>query len=517
MAALRRLMADATTTEPRTGIRLGTTATVCALLVLFVLFWTVFASLARYNLDIHGDMVENFAWGIGWQLGYYKHPPLYSWISAAWLSVFPRTNFFYHMLSMTSVAVAAFGMWRISTRFFDEAQQIILVAIVFFLPPLTFLSINYNATSAMAPFWAFALLFYIRTLEGRRPLDAFMFGLICGLAMLAKYHSVVFILAMFVHAVADRQARTLFRTTLPLFAVAGALIPIIPHVYWLFDTSFMTIRYAAEQGSGRWSDTLWSAAQFIPAIILYAIPGLLLTAMHRYPADGQPLVAWPQLRAFRATVEGRALLAAAILPTVITILLGLVLDAQLSSLWSIPFFVFVPFLMVAALPRPLADRHRLIVPGTIAAFGVIVLLLAPTMKRYTLAEGRSNSAVPIERVAKAVQQKWRAHAKRPLRIAGGETNFLANGMSFYARDRPYAIQAQQLAVTPWVTPEEIERDGAVFVCNGGEMRPDCRQMAQRLLGRLDVREVFEVPMPKGAPGEPKRAYQVFMRMPSRLS
>jgi hypothetical protein len=37
---------------------------VATILVALVLFWTVFASLSRYNLDIHGDMVENFAWGL---------------------------------------------------------------------------------------------------------------------------------------------------------------------------------------------------------------------------------------------------------------------------------------------------------------------------------------------------------------------------------------------------------------------------------------------------------------------
>ena len=512
MAALRPLMAH-TKLAPSIASTVKPGLSVAAILIVFVAFWTVFAALSRYNLDIHGDMLENFAWGIGWQLGYYKHPPLYSWISAAWLSIFPRTNFFYHMLSMTSVAVAAFGMWRISTRFFTPSQQILLVAMVFFLPPLTFLSINYNATSSMAPFWAFTLLFYIRTLEKRRPLDAFMVGLIGGLALLAKYHSAVILLAIFVHALADPEARTLFRTRLPLYAIIGGLIPIAPHLYWLFETGFMTVRYAAEQGTGHWSDSLVGAAQFLPAILIYALPGFLLLVLHRYPGDGLPIVAREQVRALWATVEGRALLAAILLPTLITVLLGLVLDAQLSSLWSIPFFVFLPFLMVSFMPKSLAERQRIVVPAIIVVFCVAALLLAPTIRRLTLENGRSNSAVPIETIAETVQAKWRAQANRPLRIVASDANFLANGVAFYASDRPYAVQGLQWKITPWVRPGDLQHAGAALLCDAATVQ--CEKAAQRFLGRIDVSEAFEAPSPAGAGGPANRAYQLYMRMPAK--
>ncbi|MGE3365792.1 MAG: glycosyltransferase family 39 protein [Rhizobiaceae bacterium] len=496
---------DAILREPRRAV--------AAILVLLVVFWTVFASLSRYNLDIHGDMVENFAWGIGWQLGYYKHPPLYSWISAVWLSIFPRTNFFYHMLSMTSVAAATFAMWRISTRFFSPAQQVVLVATVFFLPPLTFLSINYNATSAMAPFWAFTLLFYIRGLERRDSLDAFLVGLVAGLAMIAKYHSAVLLLAIFMHSIVDREARSIYRTRLPWVALLGFIIPVAPHIWWLFDTGFLTVRYAAEQGSGNWTDVLWSAAEFVPAMLLYSAPGFLVLAAHRYPRDGKPLFDVAQIRPWWATVQGRALLAAIALPPVLTTMLGLVLDAQLSSLWSIPFFVFFPFLMVACLPANLAERYRFVVPMLLGGFCVVALLLAPTMKRYTLSIGRSNSAIPIEQIAEAVQARWSALTDKPLRIVAGENNFLANGVSFYSADRPYAVQSAQLAITPWVTPSDIEQDGAALLCETAALRADCKQLAEGLLGRVDAREVFTVTMPGGAPAPDEREYQVYFRLP----
>ena len=508
-------MAEGTVSTPsNAGSGRSPALPVMAIVAVFVLFWTLFATLSRYNLDIHGDMVENFAWGIAWQLGYYKHPPLYSWISAAWLSVLPRTNFFYHLLSMTSVAVAALGMWRIATRFFTPNQQVLLVAMVFFLPPLTFLSINYNATSAMAPFWAFTLLFYIRVLEKRRLVDALLLGLLGGLAVLAKYHSVVLVLALLTHAIADRQARPLFQTMLLPAAAIGALIPIGPHIYWLFDTGFLTVRYASDQGDGNRLDSLWSAATFIPAMLLYALPGFALLLAHRYPRDGRPIVAREQVRMLSLTVEGRALLAAIFLPPLYTILLGLALHAELSSLWSIPFFVFIPFIMVSFMPKLFADRRGIVLPVLIGLFCFVALAWAPTIKRYTLEIGRSNSAVPISYIARTVQEKWREKAQKPLVLVAAETNFLANGTAFYASDRPYAIQGMSLTITPWVTGQQIVRDGGVMVCLGLNPRPACELAAKRMFGRIDARAIFIAKSPRGAIGPKARGYQILMRLPA---
>ncbi|MGE0283973.1 MAG: hypothetical protein AB7P20_25635, partial [Rhizobiaceae bacterium] len=187
--------------------------------------------------------------------------------------------------------------------------------------------------------------------------------------------------------------------------------------------------------------------------------------------------------------------------------------AQLSSLWSIPFFVFFPFLMVACLPANLAERYRFVVPMLLGGFCVVALLLAPTMKRYTLSIGRSNSAIPIEQIAEAVQARWSALTDKPLRIVAGENNFLANGVSFYSADRPYAVQSAQLAITPWVTPSDIEQDGAALLCETAALRADCKQLAEGLLGRVDAREVFTVTMPGGAPAPDEREYQVYFRLP----
>lgn len=467
------------------------------LIVAFPIVWTLYASLSRYNLDRMGDMVENFAWGIGWQFGYYKHPPFYSWITAAWFSVFPRTDFFYHLLASMSVTVALLAMWRISVRFFTVGQQRALFLAVFFLPPLTFLARNYNATSAMLPLWAFTFLFYLRVLERRRSLDAVLLGVLGGCAILTKYHSVVLVMAIALHALLDRDVRPLLATRLPVLAMAAGALVVAPHLWWMWNNDFITVRYAAEQGDDNWLETFVYAVRFLPVALLYALPMFVVLGFYRRPGDGYPLFSWSQVAEFWKTPEGRALVCAAALPPVITIVLGLVLDALVSSLWSIPFFVFVPFFVVALLPRELTSGRRLLAPIAIGAYAAILLLLAPFVRGQSIAASQHNSAVPIAAIAQAAQTAWHQAVDGRFAIVAGQSNLYANGTAFYAPDRPYAIQGQSLTFTPWVTEGDMARHGAAFLCNASSQER-CEAAATELFGRVDQTVAFSVPPPLGA-------------------
>jgi 4-amino-4-deoxy-L-arabinose transferase-like glycosyltransferase len=484
---------------------------VLLIIAVYVAFWTLRAVLSSYNLDTHGDMVENFAWGIGWQLGYYKHPPFFAWMSAMWFLVFPRTNTFYYLLSMTSVAVAVWAMWRISTRFFNRDQQILLVASAFFLPPLTFLAQNYNATSAMLPLWALTFLFYLRLIERRSAFDAILLGLLAALAILAKYHSAVLLLAIGSHAVLDRGVRPILRTPLPWLAVLAGGLGLAPHLVWMIGNDFVTVRYASEQGTGSLTATLVYAARFLPAALLYALPVFLLLLPHRYLHDGQPLFALSQWLALRKTSQGRALIFVTVLPPLVTILLGLVLNAQVSSLWAIPFFVFMPFFLVTLLPGELAVRQKFVVPAVMAVYGATLLALAPSIRERTLQEARGNSATPVEVIADAVQSRWHAMTDKPLAIVAGD-DMVTNGVSFYAPDRPYAIQQSSLELTPWIAAEDIERAGGAYIC---VLSPAdiCRAKAMKLFGRVDAEEDLQVPVVAGARGPAHWDAILLMRYP----
>ncbi len=47
---------------------------------------------------LHIDVLEAYAWGKEFQLGYYAHPPFWAWIAGAWFLVFPVNNAWFILL-----------------------------------------------------------------------------------------------------------------------------------------------------------------------------------------------------------------------------------------------------------------------------------------------------------------------------------------------------------------------------------------------------------------------------------
>src|SRR5690606_29780055 len=220
---------------------------VAALLAVFVFVWTIYPTFTRLNLDQYGDMLENYAWGIGWQWGYFKHPPFFAWTTAAWFEIFPNADWAYYLLSALNAGLAIFFSWRIATRFLDPWRAFIAAALFFFLPPVTFLATKFNANAALLPLWPLTVLFYLRFLENKKLSDAIILGLVAAIAMLTKYFSAVLLASIVLHLLVDREARQLLRRPATWIAAGVFLAAFAPHVLWLVQVDFLPIAYAASQ------------------------------------------------------------------------------------------------------------------------------------------------------------------------------------------------------------------------------------------------------------------------------
>ena len=70
---------------------------------------TLFPWIARLPGAVWDDMLEAWAWGKQFELGYYKHPPLYAWIAGTWLQIVPRTNLTFYFLSALNIGISLPG------------------------------------------------------------------------------------------------------------------------------------------------------------------------------------------------------------------------------------------------------------------------------------------------------------------------------------------------------------------------------------------------------------------------
>lgn len=481
------------------------------LLALFVVIWTVYSSYSRLNLDQDSDMLENYSWGIAWQAGYFKHPPLFAWIAAGWFTIFPRADWAYFLLSAFNAALAVFASWRIAIRFLDPWRAFLSVGLFFFLPPVTFLAIKYNANAAMLPLWPLTVLFYIRFLEGGKTLDAVLCGLLAAAAVLTKYYSGLLVAAIGLHIVLDRDVRPVLASR--GFWIAGAIFvaALAPHIRWLFQHNFLPITYAAGQSDGSWLTSLVSIPEFFGAMVLYALPAVLVLLLVLQRNQATAILDLRAFRELRRTPVGRALLSTTFVPAVLVALLAASLAADMSSVWALPMFFSMPILLLLLVPEGQLEMRRAVMPAVVLIYCAGLLAALPVIRMVMYPDSELRHTVPVRSIALAIDKAWSAHTDAPLPIVAGNS-LLAYGASFYAPSRPYSIQANSLEFTPWITWRDIEQKGMIVVCL--EEEPDCEQTARKLSGSYDRQEEISVP---GFVPEREWVVRLFIALPAQAT
>ncbi len=443
------------------GVRMG------LLLAFFVALWTVYASLTQLNLDGFGDMLENYSWGIAWEQGYYKHPPLFAWITAAWFAVFPNVDWAYYLLSAVNGAALMFASWRIAVRFLDPWRAFLATALFFFLPPVTFLAIKYNANSAMLPFWAATVWFYLRFLERERFIDAVGLGALAAASVLIKYFSAALLGAICLHVLFDREARTLLLKPGVWVASLVFLALMTPHLLWLFANDFLPLTYVSEQGDGSPWIGLTSAPRFLAALLAYLLPAVLVLLIAiRRNGRGPWFDAGPFL-GLRSTLTGRALLWTGFGSLALTLLLGIAFTVQFSSVWALPLYFSAPAILMLFVKAGRLEVQKPAIPAIVVLYGACLLALTPIIYAEEAKNTSHYNNVPVRTLAVQIESAWYARYDTPLTYVAGD-KILASGMTFYTASRPYSMQANSYALTPWISPEDVAQKGMLIACFEGQ-------------------------------------------------
>ena len=449
--------------DPHKGPR-----TFCLFLMAHVLVWTLYSCVTRANLDKWGDMAENFAWGQEWQPGYYKHPPLFAWITAAWFKVFPNVDWAYFLLSQVNVIIGFAAIWFLARRFLSERQALMAVVLLELIPFYTFLSIKFNSHSIMLSTWPLTALFFTHAYMTRRAVPSLLFGTAAALAVLSMYYSFCLLAALFLISVLCKERRPYYTSASPYVSVLLMCVILIPHLVWLFRVDFLPIHYATGHMTGDPLLIVKRAGEFVAAQLLYLLPLMLaFVAIAGVAAIRRPQP--PDLGQTRHVM----ILGLTFFPFVLTILGALLLRVELSSVWalSIWFFIGVSLLTFFRVEAVRDQMRR----GLAVVFGfqLIILSVSPLVALGMELSKQRVWTSPRKELAAYVSDIWHARVGKPLRIVAG-TKPYADSITFYAAAHPSLFIDFDFRASPWISAERLRAEGLAIVC----LRADHRCLAE---------------------------------------
>ena len=428
--------------------------TILVSLAIYVLLWTVYGTIAKSSQGFHPDMTEVIAWSRDLSLGQLKHPPFAAWLVRLWFTVFPIAGWSYYLLAMLMPAVTLWIVWRMSADYLDADKRIVGTALLTFVPFFNFHALKFNVNTVLLPLWAATTWFFLMSVRTRGPYWAILAGVAAACAMLGKYWSIFLLAGLGLAVLFDKRRVAYLRSAAPWITIVAGLIVLGPHLLWLFRSDFESFSYAMDvHGDKPFAATLVAAAGYVAGAFGYvAAPVLIACVVARRGVKTLSDMLWPR------EAERRLAAAAFWGPLLLPTIAAVAVDAEITSLWSMPAFSLLPVLLLsspAAAIREL-DTRRILLGA--AALPIIMLAMSPFITIAAHRAGPAPAAAHARLLAGEVERLWYQSTPQPLRFVVGDGE-LVYGVSTFAADRP-----RTLADIPKSPGSELTRSGLVWLC-----------------------------------------------------
>ena len=318
-----------------------------AWLLLFCCVWIAVAMLWYRTPPI--DNVEQMVWREAVEWGYYKHPPLPTWLLAAASAAWPASPLLTYVLGAGCMVVALLLFGGLLQRLLGRGDALLCVLAALCLTYATDRLVIFNHNVVMLPFIAGVFCLLWRTTERPSLTNRARIGLLLGLGMLAKYQMALIALCVGAWWLRIGGWRSATHGAGLALATALAALVFAPHLVWLVDTRWAPLAYANDSSLGAhlplgarplhalfWL-TDWMGNRQAPAWAM-VLAALLLARRERQPAS--PL---PRLQRDFLWLAGFG-------PMLIMVALSLVGGIYLQPKWSTAFALWTVPAVLALLP-----------------------------------------------------------------------------------------------------------------------------------------------------------------------
>lgn len=294
-------------------------------IVLFAVAFSVIPVLFEKVLPY--DMLENLYWGKEWLLGYDKHPPLFGWISYAFFKLCGSIPDSLFVLTQLNLLLGCFFVFKISRLIGHDTNRSFAAVLFFLCSGASVLgNTKFNATTILCSLLPMLFYFCIRLMKFRKITDAIILGLVAMLACISKYIAVLYLGIISLFLIVNKDCRSLLKTPLPYVTICVFVISISWHILWIFNSDFVTLRYAMEKSIAGCSHRLESF-KFLAMLLLFF--GTSFWALKYSTKE------WFLTKRYSSlSTEARLIFHVTFTPIILLFFLSLIFGMQIGSYWG---------------------------------------------------------------------------------------------------------------------------------------------------------------------------------------
>lgn len=457
------------------------------------LAWAIVPTI--FTTTLPRDTLEALYWGLGEALTTPKHPPLSALILHAISVTFSSHMFPIYALGPLFILAALASIYWLGREIMSPAAGLFMVvmsSVGFILFPMGY---EFNPNTAQLPFCAaLPILTWVATRDNKVHQWIFV-GAAAGLALLAKYSSVIILISCVVAILATRSGRERFFSKGPWLALLVCIIVILPHIIASSSQSFQPMGWAIRDLSK--SDLMTMSARFLQIgrfsleLIAVSLGSILLIFQSRRMQLRTPA----QHR--RMNVDARAfLLLVSGLPFIL-ILLSSMIVLELRLHWAIMATPLLGPLAVAWSPNIISVlendgfREKLFRNWHIILGAELVMFSAYFGLSPVLTPLFRKDVPPIRElidgpaVANIAERYWSEQTSSRLYVvtdtgSNAYNRQITGSISFFSKQRPFVYaddsttptgnsdEMQRIRHTitknwPWIDFDEVAKNGALMI------------------------------------------------------
>ena len=397
-------------------------------LIAHLFVWTLIPSITNNNLPL--DTIEALAWGSNLDWGYNKHPPVSAFFVEFFYFFFGSNDIAYYFLSQIFVISAFYIVWIFSNEFFQNKtlsffSVLILEGIYFY----NFTTPEFNVNVCQLPFWAFTvyLSWKLYMKKDTNTVILILLGVTAAIGFLTKYlfaYLLLSVVMIFAYEFFITKTRKIdFKHYLPIEIF---FVLLVPHLIWLFQNDFVTIKYAFNR-AGLVDYSFLNHLKF-PIIFLIKQIGILIP----FFILCYFIIKKIKIRFDIKDKKKYFILLINFLPIVLMFVTSVVTGSKIRTMWMTPFYLFFGVLILSMFD--IKDDEQTF-KEFFKPFLILFLLSPITYGLVSLINENKRTDYKGKVEANKVLQVWQKDFTEKINVVLGD-EWYAGNISYHMEGRP---------------------------------------------------------------------------------
>ena len=451
--------------------------------LLHVFIWTLAPTFVRSILP--HDTVESIAWGMQWQLGYDKHPPLSAWAAAAFHYLSGGHDWGLYLAAQLAVVLSFWAVWQLAKKILNTVQALISVFLLEGIVYYTYFAVRFTPDTLQTPLWALLGLCFYWAIQSQELKHWLLVGFFSAAVIWTKYQSALLLILLFLFLLFEKNARKSFQRGGIYAAFILFLMLMTPHFIWSYFHHFPEVQYA-----------LYNKIDLLYHPPVHSFIARLMNVWIMLISQFAAMIIFILfLFTFFKTKRSEQIFASfdkkfiswiSLSPLAATLIYGVVTGNALIARWATPYFSWLGILAMMCL-KPVITRK------VFARFFIIFILLSVLLcaGRYIglifgpkwIGDTNPDAYYPGKEIAVKVTTLWHQKFHQKLNIIAG-SHYLAAYITVYSPDHPKPYFDWNHKESAWLNDSMIKQKGTMFAWDPEE---DVMHVEKNLIPQIKKR------------------------------